>query len=259
MIREACPTLAPQRREHIRLLVRESGIARVEDLRRELKVSVATIRRDLEVLEEEGKVRRVHGGAVSTETRLEEAVFDDKTNQFTMQKRDIAAEAYKLIGQEESLFLDGGSTTLSLARLLKDRKDLTVVTNSLRAAAELADSGPRVILTGGELRRISQTMVGPLTSAVLSQVRVDKAFMGTMGFCLKNGLTTTDPNEAYVKSLVAEQASQVVLLADSSKADKVSFARVSDWQNVDILLSDRKLPPSFIKTLPKHGIKVHVV
>ena len=259
MIREACPTLAPQRREHIRLLVRESGIARVEDLRRELKVSVATIRRDLEVLEEEGKVRRVHGGAVSTETRLEEAVFDDKTNQFTRQKRDIAAEAYKLIGQEESLFLDGGSTTLSLARLLKDRKDLTVVTNSLLAAAELADSGPRVILTGGELRRISQTMVGPLTSAVLSQVRVDKAFMGTMGFCLKNGLTTTDPNEAYVKSLVAEQASQVVLLSDSSKADKVSFARVSDWQNVDILLSDRKLSPSFIKNLPKHGIKVHVV
>jgi DeoR family fructose operon transcriptional repressor len=259
MIREACPTLAPQRREHIRLLVRESGIARVEDLRRELKVSVATIRRDLEVLEEEGKVRRVHGGAVSTETRLEEAVFDDKTNQFIRQKRDIAAEAYKLIGEEESLYLDGGSTTLCLARLLKDRKDLTVVTNSLRAAGELADSGPRVILTGGELRRISQTMVGPLTSAVLSQVRVDKAFMGTMGFCLKNGLTTTDPNEAYVKALVAEQASQVVLLADSSKADKVSFARVSDWQNVDILLSDRKLTPSFIKNLPKHGIKVHVV
>ena len=259
MIREACPTLAPQRREHIRLLVRESGIARVEDLRRELKVSVATIRRDLEVLEEEGKVRRVHGGAVSTETRLEEAVFDDKTNQFIRQKRDIAAEAYKLIGEEESLYLDGGSTTLCLARLLKDRKDLTVVTNSLRAAGELADSGPRVILTGGELRRISQTMVGPLTSAVLSQVRVDKAFMGTMGFCLKNGLTTTDPNEAYVKALVAEQASQVVLLADSSKADKVSFARVSDWQNVDILLSDQKLSPSFIKNLPKHGIKVHVV
>ncbi len=259
MIREACPTLAPQRREHIRLLVRESGIARVEDLRRELKVSVATIRRDLEVLEEEGKVRRVHGGAVSMESRLEESVFDDKTSQFTKQKRAIAAEAYKLIGEEESLYLDGGSTTLCLARLLKDRKDLTVVTNSLRAAGELADSGPRVILTGGELRRISQTMVGPLTSAVLSQVRVDKAFMGTMGFCLKNGLTTTDPNEAYVKALVAEQASQVVLLADSSKADKVSFARVSDWQNVDILLSDRKLSPSFIKNLPKHGIKVHVV
>ena len=259
MIREACPTLAPQRRENIRLLVRENGVARVEDLRRELKVSVATIRRDLEVLEEEGKVRRVHGGAVSMENRLEEAVFDDKTNQYSKQKHAIAAKAYELIGQEESLFLDGGSTILCLARLLKDREDLTVVTNSLRAAAELGDSGPRVILTGGELRRISQTMVGPLTSAVLSQVRVDKAFMGTMGFCLKNGLTTTDPNEAFVKALVTEQASQVVLLADSSKAEKVSFARVSDWNSVDILLSDSQLPKTFTKQLPKHGLKVHVV
>ena len=245
MIREACPTLAPQRREHIRLLVRESGIARVEDLRRELKVSVATVRRDLEVLEEEGLLRRVHGGAVSIESRLEEAVFDDKTNQFSIEKRAIAEKAYKLIGQEESLYLDGGSTTLCLARLLKERNDLTVVTNSLRAAAELADSGPRVILTGGELRRISQTMVGPLTSAVLEQVRVDKAFMGTMGFCLKNGLTTTDPNEAFVKSLVAEQATQVVLLADSSKAEKVSFARVSDWDRADLLISDAMLPAVF--------------
>lgn len=258
MIREACPTLAPQRREHIRLLVRESGIARVEDLRRELKVSVATIRRDLELLEEEGLLRRVHGGAVSMESRLEEAVFDDKTNQFSKEKRSIAEKAFKLIGQEESLFLDGGSTTLCLARLLKDRKDLTVVTNSLRAAAELADSGPRVILTGGELRRISQTMVGPLTSAVLSQVRVDKAFMGTMGLCLENGLTTTDPNEAFVKSLVMEQATQVVLLADSSKAEKVSFARVSDWQKVDILICDLMLPNDFIKSLNKVGVKTQL-
>ena len=255
MIREACPTLAPKRREHIRLLVRESGIARVEDLRRELKVSVATVRRDLEVLEEEGLVRRVHGGAVSMESRLEEAVFDDKTNQFSREKRAIAEKAYKLIGQEESLFLDGGSTTLCLARLLKERNDLTVVTNSLRAAAELADSGPRVILTGGELRRISQTMVGPLTSAVLGQVRVDKAFMGTMGFCIKNGLTTTDPNEAFVKSLVADQATQVVLLADSSKAEKVSFARVSDWDKVDLLISDAMLPSVFSKSLSKLGVK----
>jgi DeoR/GlpR family transcriptional regulator of sugar metabolism len=186
-------------------------------------------------------------------------VFDDKTNQFSKQKRAIAEEAYQLIGQEESLFLDGGSTTLCLARLLKNRNDLTVVTNSLRAAAELANSEPRVILTGGELRKISQTMVGPLTSAVLGQVRVDRAFMGTMGFSLKSGLTTTDPNEAFVKGLVAEQAAQVVLLADSSKAEKVSFARVSDWDKVDILVSDLNLPSIFTKSLPKRGLRVCVV
>ena len=258
MIREACPVLAPQRRERIRTLIRE-GVARVEDLRKSLKVSVATIRRDLEVLEEQGKVRRVHGGAVSTESRLEESVFDDKTSQLSKEKLRIAEKAYEMIEKEESIFIDGGSTTLFLARMLCDRNDLTVVTNSLRAASELAEMGPRVILTGGELRRISQTMVGPLTSAVLGQVRVDKAFMGTMGFCLTNGLTTTDPNEAYVKNLVAEHANQVILLADSSKAEKVCFARVSDWDKVDCLISDDKLPQSFVKSLRKRGPKVQIV
>ena len=258
MIQHACPVLAPQRRELIRSLVRDEGIVRVEDLRQNLKVSVATIRRDLEVLEEEGKLQRVHGGAVSIEKGLEEAVFDDKTNRASKEKSRIAEEAYKLIGQGESVYLDGGSTTWGLARLLKERADLTLVTNSLRAAAELADSGPRVLLIGGELRRISQTMVGPLTSAVLAQVHVDKAFMGTMGFCLKKGLTTTDPNEAYVKRLVADQAGKVILLADSGKAEKVSFACVSDWDAVDVLVSDRKLSKLFAKSLRKRGLQVQL-
>ena len=123
---------------------------------------------------------------------------------------------------------------------------------------ELADSGPRVIFTGGEFCRISQTMVGPLSSAILENIRVDKAFMGTMGFCLKNGITTTDPNEAYIKRVVAENAGQVILMADSSKAEKVSFARVSDWDQVDILISDNDIPKDFTKTLRKRGIKVRL-
>ena len=258
MIREAHPALAPQRRERIRTMVRDGGVARVEDLRKTLKVSVATIRRDLEILEEEGKVRRVHGGAVSTESRLEEAVFENKTHLSASEKQRIAEEAYKLIEADEAIYLNGGSTTLFLARLLRDRKDLTLVTNSLQAAIELSDSGPRVILTGGELRRISQTMVGPLTSAVLEQVRVDKAFMGTMGMCLKHGLTTTDPNEAYSNDVISKQAGKVILLADSSKAEKVCFARFGDWDSVDLLISDKKLPQIFTKSLRKRGIKVRL-
>ena len=163
-----------------------------------------------------------------------------------------------MIGTEESIFLDGGSTTLFLARMLTGRNDLTVVTNSLRAASELAEKGPRVILTGGELRRLSQTMVGPLSSAVLNQVRVDKAFMGTMGYCLINGLTTTDPNEAFVKSLVAEHARQVILLADSSKAEKVSFARFSEWKQIDLLISDDGLTEVLAKSLRKLGLVVRL-
>lgn len=251
--------MAAQRRVRMRELMREGGIARVEDLRRELEVSVATIRRDLEILEEQGKVKRVHGGAVSTESRLEEPFFENKTNQSAKEKQRIAKEASRLIEPDEAIYLNGGSTTLFLARLLRDRSDLTVVTNSLQAALELADSGPRVILIGGELRRISQTMVGPLTSAVLAQVHVDKAFMGTMGFCLKYGLTTTDPNEAYANEIVAEQAGQVILLADSSKAEKVCFARFSGWEKVDQMITDEKISPEYSNRLSKLGVKLRVV
>ena len=258
MIHDNSPVLAPQRREQIRCLVRDEGVVRVQDLLQSLGVSVATIRRDLEILEEEGKVQRVHGGAITMEGRLEEALFDDKKIRANKEKSLIAEEAYKLIGKGDSLYLDGGSTTLGLARMLKDRTDLTLVTNSLRAAAELADDGPKVILIGGELRRISQTIVGPLSTGVLSQLRVDKAFMGTMGFCLTHGLTTTDPNEAFVKNLVAKHAGQVILLADSGKVEKVSFARVSDWDDVDDLVSDRNLPKPFAETLRKRGVKVRI-
>ena len=258
MILEARADLAPERRERMRNLIRKAGVARVEDLRSDLQVSVATVRRDLETLEEEGRIRRVHGGAVSMESRLEEEVFDDKANLALKEKRLIAEEAFKLIGTGDSIYLDGGSTVLELARLLAGRTDLTVVTNSLRAAAELAESGPRVILTGGELRRLSQTMVGPLTRVILGQVRLDKAFMGTMGLSIDDGLTTTDPNEAFTKSLVQKHARQVILLADARKAGKVSFARVSDLESVDILISDENFPAKTARVLRKRGLKVRL-
>lgn len=258
LILEARTDLAPERRERMRNLIRKVGVARVEDLKSDLQVSVATVRRDLEALEEEGRIRRVHGGAVSMENRLEEVVFDDKANLALKEKRLIAEEAFKLIGTGDSIYLDGGSTVLEMARLLAGRSDLTVVTNSLRAAAELSESGPRVILTGGELRRLSQTMVGPLTRAILGQVRLDKAFMGTMGLSIDDGLTTTDPNEAFTKSLVQEHARQVILLADARKAGKISFARVSDLKSVDILISDKKLPSKTAQALRKRGLKVRL-
>ena len=171
----------------------------------------------------------------------------------------IADEALKLVGSGDSIFLDGGSTVLELARLIADRSDLTVVTNSLRAATELANSRLRVILTGGELRLLSQTMVGPLTSVVLDQVRVDTAFMGTMGFTVEDGLTTTDPNEAFTKDLVQKQARQVILMADSRKEGKISFSRVSGFKNIDALITDKKFSAKHARALRKRGVNVRLV
>jgi DeoR/GlpR family transcriptional regulator of sugar metabolism len=145
---------------------------------------------------------------------------------------------------------------LELARLLRERPNLTVVTNSLYAAHELAGLGPRLIVIGGELRRLSQTMVGPLTRLVLHELHLDKAFMGTLGFALKEGLTTTDPSEAFTKKLVMGQARQVIVLADSSKAGKVSFASAGGWANVHVLVTDKQMDKDFARELLKQGIKL---
>jgi len=248
--------LAPQRWDNLRTLIRDSGVIRVEDLCRRLKVSPATVRRDLDQLEQSGAIRRVHGGAVSVESRMDEPGFAHKTSLAAREKRRIAEAALSFVEPGDTIYLDGGSTVLELARLLRERTNLTVVTNSLHAAHELAGRGPRLILIGGELRRLSQTMVGALTRLVLNELHLDKAFMGTIGFTLKEGLTTTDPSEAFTKDIVMGQAQRVIVLADSSKAGKISFARAGRWDKVHVLITDKQLDKDFAKELLKKGVKL---
>jgi DeoR family fructose operon transcriptional repressor len=248
--------LAPQRHDNLRELIRGSGVIRVEEICSRLGVSPATVRRDLDQLEAAGAIRRVHGGAVSVESRLEEPLFDDKASIAAREKHSIAKAALQFVAAGDTIYLDGGSTVLEFARLLRERANITVVTNSLRAAHELAGRGPRLILIGGELRRLSQTMVGPLTRCALQELHMDKAFMGTIGLTLKEGLTTTDPSEAFTKELVMSQARQVILLADSGKAGKISFARAGRLESVHALVTDKALDKKFEKELVKKGIKV---
>ena len=251
--------LAPGRLDKLRRLVQARRIVRVEDLVAELGVSGATVRRDLHALETRGALRRVHGGAVAENGRQNEPLFDDKTALAAAEKQRIAEAALRLIQPRDSVFLDGGSTVLALARRLRDRTDLTVVTNSLRVALELAGGGPPLILIGGELRRLSQVFVGPLTRFSIDQLHVDRAFMGTIGLTPEAGLTTTDPREAYTKALVMAHAGQVVLLADRSKLGKVSFARFGALSDLHTLITDRGAPRALLRALVKSGVVVTTV
>jgi DeoR family fructose operon transcriptional repressor len=251
--------LAASRIEKMRRILKERRIVRVDELTLDLGVSAATIRRDLLQMENRGELRRVHGGAVAPESRLEEPLFDDKTSIAAAEKHRIAEAALRLIRPKDSIFLDGGSTVLALAALLHDRTDITVVTNSLRVAAELAGGGPSLIIIGGELRRLSQTFVGPLTRFTLDPIHVDRAFMGTIGIAAGTGLTTTDPREAYTKSLIMDHAQEVILLADSSKIGKVSFARFGELGKVGTLITDKGLAENAGRDLRKQGIKTVIV
>ena len=249
---------APERRERLRQIVRARRAVRVEDLRAELGVSVATIRRDLDELEGTGALRRVHGGAVSIDERAVEARFEAKAAAHAAEKRRIAARALELVRPDETIYLDSGSTVLELARLLRGRRDLTVVTNSLPAIVELAGQGPRLVVIGGELRPLSQALVGPLTLPLLDELFVDRAFMGTFSLSLDAGLTTTDPAEAFTKERVLERAREVVLLVDSSKLGTRSFAHAGRLDQLDIVITDAPLDAESAAIFDDAGVQVLV-
>jgi DeoR/GlpR family transcriptional regulator of sugar metabolism len=251
--------LAAGREEKLKARVKAERFVRVDALVRELGVSAATIRRDLEQLEQRGALRRVHGGAVAVESNLDEPLFDDKTQIAATEKLDIARAAVALIKPGSSIFLDGGSTILAMAPLLREMTDLTVVTNSLRVAHELAGGGPTLIIVGGDLRRRSQTMVGPLTEPILSSLHMDIAFVGTIGLDLETGLTTTDAREAFTKKLILRQAQQIVLLADSSKAGKTSFVRFGSPEDVHVFITDSRAPKELLQALRRKGVRLITV
>jgi DeoR/GlpR family transcriptional regulator of sugar metabolism len=249
--------LAAERQQKIRELVRGQRVARVDELSEALKVSPATIRRDLEELERLGLLHRVHGGAVAIEGSLEEPLFDDKTSIAAQEKEAIAEAALQLVRPKDTVYLDGGSTVLALARKLLPLTQLTVVTNSLRVAHAFSGAGPRMILTGGECRRLSQTLVGPLSRHVLAATNFDVAFLGTVGVSFADGLTTTDPAEAFTKELAITRAKRVALLTDAAKFGRTSLVRFASPSDLDDLITDRNAPAAELESF--RTADVHVI
>jgi len=247
--------LSSEREQLILQHLGTSGNSIVE-LSRDLGVSEATIRRDLLSLEEQKRIRRVHGGAVRVKFPRNEPIFREKEILNAAEKRKIAKLALSYIKTRDTIYLDGGSTVLGLAKLLASSNGLTIVTNSLMAAAELMESGHKLILVGGEFRPLSRTIVGPLTATTLDKLSIDKAFLGTIGFTIEDGISTTDANEAYTKELVLQRARKVILMTDSSKLGTPSFAVSGKISDLDVLITDQGISAKFAKALKKKKITV---
>lgn len=245
-----------ERKDFILNYLRDSRIGMVHDFSEPLAVSEATIRRDLQELEDLGFLRRIHGGAALAESAIE-PLFNDKKQKNKDSKKRIAEAALTLINDNDRIYLDGGSTILYLARLLNQRKNLTVVTNSILAAATLMDSPHKLVMLGGEFRPISRTLIGALTEPVIEHLQVDKAFMGTIGFSLKMGMTTTASEEAFTKTKIMQKSNQIILLADSSKLRVDSFAKSGSVGDIDVLVTEKIEDDMFLK-LKEYKIQVVV-
>ncbi|MGN7761528.1 DeoR/GlpR family DNA-binding transcription regulator [Paenibacillus sp. 22594] len=239
-----------ERKRSIVQFVERHTRASVQELSQELGVSESTVRRDLKELEESRLLKRTHGGAVSLQSVNFEAAIPDKADRYLDEKQRIAHKAVEMIQDGDAILLDGGTTTLQIAKALRAFSNLKVITNSMIALNELKDChNIEVSITGGLLRQDTLAFVGPMTERSLEMVRVDKAFLGTNGLDLREGITTPNMLEAATKRKMISVAKQVILLADHSKIGQVSFCKVADLREMDHCILDRETPEGFIRGL----------
>ena len=245
--------LARQRQELILTAVRTTGGAKVSELVERLGVSDMTVRRDIEALARRGLVTRVHGGATTAGSSVEEPGFAAKSGLHTAAKQAIAAAAAKLVEPGASVALSAGTTTHAVASALLGTPRLTVVTNSLPVAALLHDAGREdltVVLTGGE-RTPSDALVGPVAVAALRRLHVDWLLMGVHGMDAEAGFTTPNLVEAETNRALVRCARQVAVVADNSKWGVVGLSTIATLEDVDVVVTDDGLEPAARRVLEK--------
>lgn len=224
----------------------------IEQLVDHLNVSAMTIRRDLNYLEAQEKLIRTHGGAVLNKPLVIETSFQVKEGKYSYQKRQIAQKAMNFIQSHSTILLDSGTTTLEIAKLLKEKKDLTVVTNDIKIAAELMDSEVKVIVSGGELQNNIGALFGPLTEQVLRNLHVDLFFLGAHAVHLEAGITAPTFEKASIKKLMIESAETTWLVADSSKFGQKSLTKVCHLSCIDGVITDDGITDVCEEILKEH-------
>lgn len=250
---------AEERRRAIQQRLATSGKVTVEELAAAFGVSLPTIRTDLARMEEEGLLLRTHGGAILRSDTLFEPVYAQRQVMRHAEKQAIAASAADLVGEGETILLDAGTTTYELAVAIKDRKSLTVVTNSIPIALVLMENPSiEVILVGGRLQHSRLALLGPLAVRFLGAFRVDRAFLSFNGVDAEAGLTVVDFEAAEAKERMIACARETIVLADSEKVGRVAFAHVAPVSAVQLLVCNWELPDHQRRALTEAGLTVQI-
>lgn len=251
---------ARERQDEIAHLIDERGRARVSELSARYGVSAVTIRKDLLALEGERRVVRTHGGAIAVRGSGPELAFDIRERLQRDEKSRMGAAAAARVGDGESIVLDASTSALFVARHLKDVEvwhGLTVVTNSIRIASELAGHrGITVLLMGGRVRWEALSVVGPLGDGVFRRVNVQKAFMGAAGFTIEAGLSDAMEEEAQIKRSMVAAARDVYALVDSTKWGRIASATFCRTERLTGVFTDPGAPPEMVAGLRALGTEV---
>lgn len=252
--------LAEERRRRIMQLVEARGSTSVKELSNSFGVTPMTIRRDLEALASEGLVIKTRGGAITRNYHTgTEVPYAAKMRAHLEEKIRIGRMAASFIRSGETVIIDSGSTAIEVARGLSDQAGLTVVTNDLKIAMELANRPDTTVVdTGGIVQKSVYTLVGPQTLAFLSGLHVDKTFLGADAVDQIVGLTNRTLQEVPIKQAMINAAKEVFLVADSSKFGQMVFAAIAPISSVHHIVTDDGLPEDTAKALVELGISLHL-
>ncbi|MEV8212625.1 DeoR/GlpR family DNA-binding transcription regulator [Leifsonia sp. NPDC077715] len=257
------PLPAALRRERMLELIGRAGFARVSDLSEAFQVSDVTVRSDLDALDREQIIRRVHGGAVLRAAGAREPSFEEALESSADEKRRIGQAAAAMVVPGSSVLLDVGTTTAAIARALVERDDLddvTVITNGLTIALELERAIPRfeVVVTGGTLRPLQHSLVEPLAAVLLERVHADVAFIGCTGVHPTGGITNVNLPEADLKRVMVGSAEQAVVVADGSKLGRTHLGRIAGLADVSELITGPSAEDDEVTALREAGLPVVV-
>lgn len=251
--------LVLQRREIIRKQIEEKGEVLVAELSKYLSVSESTIRRDLDILESQQVVTKTYGGAILHEnySLRSEPLFSDRVVMNFEQKNRIARIAADLIEDDDVIILDNGTTTSLIVNYLRDKKSITVITNSLYIAYNLIEmENIDVIVLGGQLRKRTGAIVGNNTILDLQSIFANKVFLSCSGFSIEGGVTVSNLNTRALRRQMMNSSHSTVLLVDSSKLGKRYFSKICEVQELTHLVTDSDFDER--KTLKQIGVSVLV-
>jgi DeoR/GlpR family transcriptional regulator of sugar metabolism len=250
-------TPTPERQKQIFSLLVRQGRLSVAEIVGQFSISEATARRDLETLASQGKALRVHGGVIAIEQAPPELPILQREGEQTDEKALIGQTAAELIVDGETVFLGSGTTVLETAKNLRNRKNLTVITNSLPVLNALVGIKEiTVVSLGGQLRESELSFIGHITEQALAELRVDKVVMGARGLSLEHGLTNDYLPETLTDRAILKIGREVIIVADHTKVNRVSTALLAPLSAMHKLITDSKVDKKFLQGLKKLEIQV---
>ncbi|WP_438347502.1 DeoR/GlpR family DNA-binding transcription regulator [Paenibacillus sp. FA6] len=248
-----------ERRQTILAQLDIDGKVQVHALAKLFNVSTETIRRDLDRLEKEERLRKVYGGAVRMRSEITEPEFLKRSQMHQNEKQNIGKLAASLIEDGETVMLDNGTTTLEIMRHLKDRADVTVITNFVPIlTCALEEFKGTVIFAGGEVNASNQAATGAIAHHLLDQFKVNKAFISAGGVSLSDGITEYNLDEALLSRKMMQRAEESILVVDHSKFGVTTFAQISPIEHISMIVTDSGCSKEWIDAIRELDVEILV-